>query len=1413
MKNRLYLNKSALAHILISMLMLIATQSWSQLKIDPIEGKKTACNLCTGQVKISINDKEINDGYRGYYYYKKLDKYIKTINIYLKSEQQGIVPVKLAIGGIYTFENICAGDYKIVIENIHPDFKGLSCATQEFPGKMTAEGEGNFTVDLVSISNELIQVSSTAKNPTYKWSNGAPGNLVQAQANTSYFVTVTDEVGCTKVGGPYKLPDGCGEGLQYNFEPSVTGPKMYTTPGQVLRAQVKPNGSNNFVDADASYTITWKDPAGNVLGTGSTLPATFNLYKNFDFLTLEFANKCKKLSYQYNLIKCGSASSELSTLFKVQTTTSCAAENTKDIHGNPVDMKSGSLSLNLSALGVPAGNISIKVDGRVYDDQSSITINNMGAGPHQVEVTIEGATPQEKCTYFLSPTIGSAGYQVIPAMSVIDGNCEFQLFCPTNKERSKFTVKASREYTVEIPAERGNKRERNSMCRGMLDCVLGDKTFSVNDPRRSRVTAITSWAGILDEVFNALLKDENNGLTLEQKADLRRLCEANTNRDNCTKVVFCPGSLTVIDDTKPNKGFKENGDRVEEGCRIIDCGVGEARKQRSTCDPEIAAIVDIDMPIGKDGTSICKKEDVDPGPKPCADAKEITVEALVNEFYNKDKEKGLFNINEKSYWEKSPMFELAKTIATEGWDVSLVGCRILRYCPGQTFSFRERNDAIEELSSIDYCRPCASEIESIPFNEALGRPGILPLVQQVYQRTKYAQVVPKLAVNGRYQCMFVQYCKNEGRLVGAENLRRQIEIPPACESCDMWVAERLNILVEMFNKKTFIPVQFSQLERILQSASTNHMNTKNPNCKLIIYCKKTHEVVDSEKALEFARYQKCPVGTSNLVDDHVHSEDFVSADENITMENVAQEFNGLTNDDEESRLKVFTDSLPAESFLRFSPLISAGGIVPKAITTSTQGNYYYNYSHIDDYLTPFADSTLQYEWNSWDANKTFTVYESVGKREYVLTYSGPEHAWSAPLESDTLLRITHYSVRDSFLYLGGYVSGALRYRGELLNPEYTHERLDGFMMRIGTSGTFQGMNILQHIDTLDGLHFAQGSSGDLLVAGRILGDTLQINDQKISLNSSDLGFVAAVQSSDLAFNLLKTIDLNGATISKFATSANAQRYALVLSNFDTLLSNGSAQEGNALGLLVYSTSGNLSWFDKFKGNLDPQQLDVAFDPQSGLSLGITYTSIVQHANDAVFLYSQGKEDIGLIKYDSTGALTWKKSYGGPETETIKAMLYDDGVIYFGGNIKGQSYYRQLGGYGFYNTTGAFDRAYVSYVLDSVPSAPTAELLQLGKPNVSNTPSLKNLSKALTIYPNPFSNEVVTEFELELASSVQIVVQNELGNIVQSAVVQGQIGLNRHQLSTQLLPPGIYIIQVVNAERQIVGVGKVVKVKP
>ncbi|WP_373551787.1 T9SS type A sorting domain-containing protein [Haliscomenobacter sp.] len=1396
MKNRLYL-KFLSAIFLIAPLLLNA-----QLK--PGVFKKTACNACTGEARLTVNDIEIQNSIRA-------NKFKFTLKMKNAQGVQVEIP-QSNIGEAFShqyisFENVCSGDFVIVAEYLDPRFAGLECTKKEYPEKMTAEGEGNFTVDLVSISNEIIQVSSTANNPTYKWSNGVPGNLVQAEANTSYHVTVTDEVGCTKVGGPYKLPDGCGEGLQYNFESAVVGPKMFTTPGQVLRAQVKPNGSTNFVDADASYTITWKDPAGNVLGTGATLPATFDLYKNFDFLTLEFSNKCKKLNYQYNLLKCGSASPELSTLFKVQSQPSCAELDTKDINGNPIDLKSGSLSLNLSALGIPASNISIKVDGTTYDDQSSITVNNLGAGPHQVEVSIFGTNPQEKCTYNLSPSIAEAAFQIVSSPATKDGDCEFNLYCPTNKARPRFIVPAAREYSVELTS--GKKKERNEMCRPMLDCILGDQTFSVNDPRRSRVTAITSWAGILDEVFNALLKDENNGLTPEQKAELRRLCEANTNRDNCTKVVFCPGSLTVIDDTKPNKGFKENGDRVEEGCRIIDCGVGEARKQRSTCDPEIAAIVDIDMPIGKDGTSICKEAPKPPKDQPCSTPEKVTVQKIVDDFVSRS---GLFGIELSYKWNNSPpLYELAEALVTQKWDISTIGCREIKFC-SSNYTIIALNDILDELASIDYCRPCSTPSEIIPFKDAIKDASIKPLLVQVYQQTQWGQSTPfpTPGVNdGRYACMAVNFCRSEGRLMRIQKLKQQIQNAPVCDPCDgNWKTERLNVIVQKFKAGTLVPVISSDLDRILFYAKDNHTNHDNERCMLVTYCTANFSVINAGEVEKFAREQKCPLGSGSNFDSHDHEES--SLDNNEVHNNLS-----LTgsSEDAEVQVKVFLDTLSSESFLRFAPLISGGGIVPKAITTSAQGNYYYNYSHVDNNLALFADSTLQYEWNSWDANKTFTVYESVAKWEYVLTYSGPEHAWSAPLESDTLLRITHYSVRDSFLYLGGYVSGALRYRGELLNPDYTHERLDGFMMRIGTSGTFQGMNILQHIDTLDGLHFAQGSSGDLLVAGRILGDTLQINDQKISLNSSDLGFVAAIQSSDLAFNLLKTIDLNGATISKFAASSNAQRYALVLSNFDTLLSNGSVQEGNALGLLVYSTSGNLSWFDKFKGNLDPQQLDVAFDLQSGLSLGLTYTGIIQHANDAVFLYSQGKEDIGLIKYDSTGALTWKKSYGGPETETIKAILYDDGVIYFGGNLKGQSYYRQLGGYGFYNTTGAFDRAYVSYVLDSVPSAPTAELLQLGKPNVSNTPSPKNLSKALTLYPNPFSNEVMTEFELELASSVQIVVQNELGNTVQSAVVQGQIGLNRHQLSTQLLPHGIYIIQVVNAERRVIGVGKVVKVKP
>ncbi|AEE52886.1 T9SS type A sorting domain-containing protein [Haliscomenobacter hydrossis] len=1411
MKNRLYL-KFLCAIFLIAPLLLNA-----QLK--PGVFKKTACNACTGEARLIVNDTAIQKSI-------KLGKFKFTLA--MKDAQGAMIEIPQSnIGELFSdkiiiFENVCAGDFVIGAELLDSRFAGLACTKKEFTGKMEAEGEGNFSVDVVSTANERIEVSTTANNPTYKWSNGGNSNSIVAVGQTIYFVTVTDEIGCTKVGGPYKLPDGCGEGTQYDFEAFVAGPKIYTTAGQVFKAQVKPSGASAFVDADASYNITWKDPDGNILGTGNTLPATYHLYQNFDFLTLEFANKCKKVSYQQNLLKCGSASAELNTLFQVQTQASCAELETKDIYGNPIDLKSGSLSLNLSALGIPAGKLSIKVDGTsIYDDQTTLSLSNLAAGSHSIVVSIEGATPQEKCTYTLNASVGETAFQVVSAPATKDGDCEFNLYCPTNKARPRFIVPAAREYSVELSrSEERKEKIRNEMCRPMLDCVLGDQTFSVNDPRRSRISAITSWAGILDEVFNALLKDDNTTLTPAQKLELRRLCEANTNRDKCAEVVFCPGSLTVIDDTRPKGGRHENGDNIDPNtnCRALDCGKRGNREVHSTCDPEIAAIVDIDMPIGKDGTSICKEAPKPPKDRPCSNPEIITIQEIVDDFITRT---GLFDLEKQSLWTSSPLFELAETLVTQKWDISANGCRALKFCPGN-YSFIASNDILEELAGIDYCRPCSSASEIIPFKEAITNPGIKTLIQQVYQQTGWGQRVP-FPIPGisdsRYACMVVNYCRSEGRLMRIQKLKRQIEQAPLCNECDgNWVTERLNVLVNKFSSGAITPTQSSNLEDILNAAADNHKNNDNERCMLVTYCSVNYSVMDYNDVLKFARDQKCPLGNgANLMPgehEHDHTETISTNDNSEEQVNhLTGSENFTTAADENLRVKIYIDSLPIEKFVRFAPLISGEGASPKAVTQTPQGNYYYNYSHIDNNIVHFKDSTLQYEWNSWDANKTYTVYQSVANREFVLMYSGPEYAWTAPIESDTLLQITHYSVRDSFLYLGGSVSGALRYRGDLLNPNYTHQRLDGFTLRIGASGTFQGLNIIQNLDTLDGLHLAQSQTGGLMVAGRILGDSLIVNEQKMVLAAADLGFVGAIQSNDHSFQLIKTMPLNGATLSKFETSADAQRFAVVLSNYDTLLSDGSVQSGNGLGILVYNASGSLQWKDKFQGAIDPQQLDLTFGAQSGLALGLTFSGVIQRSNDTVFMYSQGKEDLGIIKYDSTGTLAWSKSYGGYESETINDLLYDDGVIYFGGNFMGQSYYRQVGKYGFYNTTGAFDRAYVSYVFDTIPSDPSAELLNLNNPKLAKTQTPKQLSKALTLYPNPFSNEVTTEFELESASTVQIVLQNELGNVVQSQSIQGVNGLNRYLLSTHSLPPGIYIIQVINADRHIHGVGKVVKIKP
>lgn len=81
---------------------------------------------------------------------------------------------------------------------------------------------------------------------------------------------------------------------------------------------------------------------------------------------------------------------------------------------------------------------------------------------------------------------------------------------------------------------------------------------------------------------------------------------------------------------------------------------------------------------------------------------------------------------------------------------------------------------------------------------------------------------------------------------------------------------------------------------------------------------------------------------------------------------------------------------------------------------------------------------------------------------------------------------------------------------------------------------------------------------------------------------------------------------------------------------------------------------------------------------------------------------------------------------------------------------------------------------------------------------------------LKVFPNPVMDVLQTEFQLSSTGQMQALLINELGKVVQRQNFDGYKGANRINISTQGLPPGIYIIQVLDKVGQFYGVEKVIK---
>lgn len=1424
-------------------LLLVQTTVSTTLRgqIPGISVKETAsdCGACTGKLEITLPDGialplEI-----------ELKEHKKTQKIAIDN--------KTTASNKPTFSGVCLGEYELTFTALADGLKGLTCAKKTVKGVMKGGvGEASFAVNLVSNANQRIEISTTAQNPVFSWS--VPGNNTNILANApagSHSVTVTDGFGCQKTAGPFAVPGNCynanGEYVGKKFEieleqMGMSKPALINMLDPItLRAKVKIDGVLQTVPAD--YRIFWKTASGQIIGTESSLlitPGEYAVYQS-QGLNLMVANSCETRMIPIKLQACGGGDPQvLKEIFTTKTTGSCkAAEN--------LDLKTGAISVSIPlpqdgiyGVSVLIGEQNLAIQADAQRKKGTAIRYKLAAGTHTIKVLYGNNGNSCAYNFTVEVPVDTPTYQF---MDFVNGQCNFKAICK-NGDETKVAVPPARVYSTELGT---NSRDADSKCQPKVDCTLGKVTATRLNG--GKIDAITTYAGIFEDIINTVLKDPNSQLTAKERAALLQECENNHQRFDCRVIKFCPGSFTVVDESKPflrSRIFlrQHNHDKILPGtnCRELSCGKGSRLDVFTTCDPQIKAVVNITDPQGPTG-GICNTpppppddpEDVDDGGTVCKVWRKRV--PLSEVYYNQE-------YRSNPFYQGSQINQIIDALDARIQAVDAItkrgdakerflsnNCITISYCEtslkvnGLNFG-----NVLNTIKTLE-CSSCEAK-DKLTLGQLMaevkrGTKSVLPgsdLAALVDEFNRVNTTQDENQMVSRYACVPVPICVG-GYIKNIDVVVQQMKarVNNACPTCSasIFIQMPLNELVALFRDgdpysptskfatKVGKPLKpGGQLEKLISDCGGNHGNPNNKNCISVLFC------VDdpSQSVYDFANVKLAVCSQYCPKNFHEHEISLHPNDQELVVA-------GLEPNDELPLVgKYFQDTLMVmESFKTFAPIVNDGSISPKAITQTAKGNFYYNYSHDVSRIHNIKDSTLLFRHEDWDNDNYWFVdaAENGIKNEFVVFHSQDTFAFAAPLESDSLLRFTQFTVRDSLIYLSGYYTGALRYRAELVDEQPTHAHVNGFVLRINQKGDLRGAAIIENIDTtLNGFRVALGKTGDVLVAGKVKSNTLRVNQNDAATGLIGGGFVGTLHTNTYAFNLLSRIDLEAnAQILRATVEANQAAYALLVGN-----TNGIAQQagslqvgsGNKVAALSLNAQGTLQWVKYFNGNIDPRQLDLTFGAEQRLNVGITYAGNV-FVDTAQYFSSQGKQDIGLIQFDQQGQYRWHRSYGGSETETVVELLYDAGILYFGGNFAGAQGFRSIGGYDFYNPTPFHERAYVSYYADSVAVdttvANTPELAALSAPVLqkSSTPD-----RTFKVFPNPFKDEILTEFETQNSENMSIEILNELGRVVKTQRFEVTPGFNRQQISTQQFPVGIYFIYLRNQAGQVMKVQKLVK---
>ena len=577
------------------------------------------------------------------------------------------------------------------------------------------------------------------------------------------------------------------------------------------------------------------------------------------------------------------------------------------------------------------------------------------------------------------------------------------------------------------------------------------------------------------------------------------------------------------------------------------------------------------------------------------------------------------------------------------------------------------------------------------------------------------------------------------------------------------------------------------------------------DCRNILYCRNTF-TIEYNSYFDFRIEANLPGCPCEQVFTSTNSEN--NFNEEFENQNLGNKF--------------IKDSIPNEELMGFGNTYDEDSAIPKGIIKSDSTYLKYDFDVWEKEAKKIPIKQCITFEEGFHTPKSVLLRDSrLGKELEAYSISEAGKVTKTFIDSDSMLFAGTISYEESVFVEGGFL-------GELnINDSITisSEYLSLFSLKIDSLGMISS-SIIESLDT--NLIFSNNQNGEILFASRYQGDTIIINGAAQQLSITN-GIVVGGINANNEVQIKQVINAaEGVKLLDIAYAKSGDNYTLL---FDGVLPLDKGEVVRGIPQLVLLTLGankpneyiSLDPNDVYKAknlvsyvslsniNINTSKVALTVGEENAVFLGLTFSHNLNDYNEFFKepVNSKGLEDIALLKFNEKGTLEWHQTYGTADNENVSQLMYDNNVLFFGGEFNGETRIRELGNYRFINFTSSLQRAYISYIFDEVPSASVASKI------IPEIPAqkVKTLDENIKIYPNPFSHTFNIDFTAAKAGITEVTVTDLMGKSLHVSRHDTQVGKN--ELAIQSLKEatgGVYYIHVKQIAEEKESVHKIIHIR-